>query len=46
MVDVFRQFQMDEVGTHVSQVGLQMERIMRHGRVTSLVVFSPTIRKN
>ena len=32
MVNVFRQFQMDEPGTHVSQVALQMERIMTHER--------------
>ncbi len=52
MVDVFRKFQLDEPGTHVSQVkiicsciffsrfmrvnqvGVQMEAIMRHGRVS------------
>ena len=32
MVEVFRQFQLDEPGTHVSVVGKQMEAIMRHGR--------------
>lgn len=32
MVDAFRQFQLEEPGTHVSKVGEQMERLMRHGR--------------
>lgn len=32
MVDAFRQFQLEEPGTHVSMVGTQMERIMKHGR--------------
>jgi len=31
MVDVFAKFQHAEKGTHVSVVGQQMERIMRHG---------------
>jgi len=32
MIDAFRRFQLEEPGTHVSQVGIQMERLMRHGR--------------
>ena len=32
MVDAFRRYQLEEPGTHVSVVGQQMERIMRHGR--------------
>lgn len=32
MVTVFKDFQMNEPGTHVSVVGQQMEKIMRHGR--------------
>lgn len=32
MIDAFRRFQLEEPGTHVSQVGKQMERIMQHGR--------------
>eukprot|EP00605_Chrysophyceae_sp_TOSAG23-4_P001620 GSChrysophyteH1.ASY1.ANO1.1780.1 assembled CDS len=32
MVDAFRKYQLEEPGTHVSVVGEQMERIMRHGR--------------
>lgn len=32
MIAAFRQFQMEEPGTHVSAVGKQMERIMKHGR--------------
>lgn len=32
MIMAFRKFQMEEPGTHVSVVGHQMEKIMRHGR--------------
>lgn len=32
MVDCFQKFQIEEPGTHVSVVGEQMEKIMRHGR--------------
>ena len=32
LINCFTKFQMDEPGTHVSVVGEQMERIMRHGR--------------
>ncbi len=32
MVDVFRVFQLEQPGTHVSVVGTQMERIMRDGK--------------
>jgi len=32
MVDVFRVFQLEQPGTHVSVVGKQMERIMRDGK--------------
>jgi hypothetical protein len=39
MVDVFRKFQLDEPGTHVSQVGVQMENIMRHGKVSFFFCF-------
>jgi hypothetical protein len=31
MVEAFRKFQLEEPGTHVSVVGQQMEKIMRHG---------------
>jgi len=32
MIDAFRRFQIEEPGTHVSMVGTQMEKIMKHGR--------------
>jgi hypothetical protein len=32
MVDAFQKFQVEEPGTHVSVVGQQMEKIMRHGK--------------
>ena len=31
MVDAFSRFQIEEPGTHVSEVGRQMELIMQHG---------------
>ena len=31
MVNAFTKFQMEEPGTHVSEVGRQMELIMKHG---------------
>ena len=32
MIQAFRKFQIEEPGTHVSEVGRQMEALMRHGR--------------
>ena len=32
MVEAFRKFQVEEPGTHVSVVGQQMEKIMKHGK--------------
>jgi len=32
MVDIFKKFEFEQPGTHVSVVGQQMEKIMRHGK--------------